>query len=113
MHPVDLADIPVFGHRHRQVGVIQAPADVADAAEVTPAQWLSHCMNDAVHWTAHATDDGELNRQAGALGLWRVPLVNHQHQVCDMVVLGRPFQRQGRGCHHLGPPRARGLEIGR
>ncbi|MEO7050163.1 MAG: hypothetical protein ABI128_00725, partial [Rhodanobacter sp.] len=43
-----------------------------------------------VHWTAHASDGGALNRHAGALGLRRVPLVNHHHRVCGMVVLAAP-----------------------
>ena len=91
MQSVDVGEVPVFDHRHQQVGFIPAPANVADGVEVTAAQWMSHCMNDPVSWTAQAIDDGEISRRVGALGQ-RVPLVNESHQIRGIVVLEAPVR---------------------
>lgn len=83
---VDVGDVPVFDHRQKQVGFIPAPPDITGAVEINPAQWMSHCLNDAVSWTLQDSDDGEITRLIGALGL-RVPLVNPSQQICGIVVL--------------------------
>lgn len=75
-------DIPVFDHHRQQIGFIRAPERGADESMFPHEGRMSHCMNAPLSLFEQETGDVP----GTAVGWRRIPLLDHQKEICGVVV---------------------------
>ncbi|MEO6925060.1 MAG: hypothetical protein ABI129_00210 [Rhodanobacter sp.] len=75
-------DIPVFDHQQQQIGLIHVPEGSVDESMLTREGRMSHGMNAPLSLFEQEAGD----TPGAAVGWRRIPLLDHQSDICGIVV---------------------------